>query len=57
MVPETVTLEELLATPQELVDRIVGEMRIGHREFFVGFKAGTPDWASSAHRARRRCPL
>jgi hypothetical protein len=44
MTTETVTLEELLATRQELVDKIVGEMPVGHREFLVDFKAGTPDW-------------
>ena len=44
MTVDDVTLEELLTARQELVNRIVVEMPIGHREFLVGFKAGMPDW-------------
>ncbi len=44
MTVNEVTLEELLIARQELANRIVGEMPVAHREFLVGFKAGTPDW-------------
>jgi predicted nucleotidyltransferase component of viral defense system len=45
MTAQSVSLESLLATREELVSRMVGEMPDQHRRFLVAFKLGEPDWS------------
>jgi hypothetical protein len=44
MTAEEVSLEELLAARQELVEQIVGGMPDAHRQFLLSFERGEPDW-------------
>ncbi len=44
MTDREVTLDELLATREEMVASIVGCMPAQHRQFLLSFETGTPDW-------------
>jgi predicted nucleotidyltransferase component of viral defense system len=44
MTDEPVTLADLLATRDDLVRSIVGQMPDAHRQFLVSFERGAPDW-------------
>ena len=45
MTADPVPLDALLAARISLVEAIVGGMPAPHREFLIGFEAGTPDWS------------
>ncbi len=45
MTDAPVTIDELVAARQQLVDEIVGKMPVTHRRFLVSFEQGQPDWA------------
>lgn len=40
-----VTLEDLVAAREQVIDEIVGNMPRSHRAFLVSFEAGEPDWS------------
>jgi hypothetical protein len=44
MTEPPVSLESLMATREEMISRMVGEMPEDHRRFLVAFKKGEPDW-------------
>jgi predicted nucleotidyltransferase component of viral defense system len=44
MTAEPVSLDELLAARESLIDIIVGQMPQEHRRFLVSFERGQPDW-------------
>ena len=44
MVDESVALDELLRTREDLIDEIVGKMPEKHRRFLISVKRGEPDW-------------
>lgn len=45
MTEEDVTIEELIETQHEMIERLIGEMPDCHREFLIGFERGEPDWS------------
>ena len=45
MTIETIALETLLQTREELVKMIHKNLTSNHRDFLLGFKNGTPDWS------------
>jgi predicted nucleotidyltransferase component of viral defense system len=45
MTEEPVTLEELVAAREALIDEIVGQMPDDHKRFLISFERGEPDWA------------
>eukprot|EP01037_Dinobryon_pediforme_P016839 gene16839-17022_t len=45
MTDAPVTIDELVAARQQLVDEIVGKMPVSHRRFLVSFEQGQPDWS------------
>jgi predicted nucleotidyltransferase component of viral defense system len=45
MTDKPVSLDDLMATREALIDEIVGKMPKAHREFLVWFERGKPDWA------------
>ncbi len=45
MTEEDVTIEELIETQHEMIERLIGEMPERHREFLIGFERGEPDWS------------
>jgi predicted nucleotidyltransferase component of viral defense system len=45
MTEEPVPLEQLAATRDEMIARLVGDMPQAHRDFLVSFERGEPDWA------------
>lgn len=44
MTEEPVTLEELIAAREALIDAAVGGMPDDHRRFLISFERGAPDW-------------
>jgi hypothetical protein len=44
MTETSVTLQELIAAREALIEAIVGNMPEPHRRFLVSFKRGAPDW-------------
>lgn len=44
MTEQPVSLDSLLATREEMITRMVGEMPDEHRRFLASFKRGEPDW-------------
>jgi predicted nucleotidyltransferase component of viral defense system len=44
MTEQPVSLDSLLATREDMITRMVGEMPNEHRRFLVLFKRGEPDW-------------
>jgi predicted nucleotidyltransferase component of viral defense system len=44
MTSTPVTLDDLVAAREAIIDIMVGQMPDHHRHFLVGFKRGTPDW-------------
>jgi len=44
MTESPVTIAELLASREELIDQIVGGMPVDHRRFLISFKHGGPNW-------------
>ena len=45
MTIETIALETLLQTREELVKMIHKNLTSNHRDFLLGLKNGTPDWS------------
>ena len=45
MTPEPVSLDQLLATREEMIEEIVGQMPDQHRRFLISFERGEPDWS------------
>jgi predicted nucleotidyltransferase component of viral defense system len=45
MTAEPVSLDDLVATREELIAAIVGQMPDTHRRFLVAFEHGEPDWS------------
>jgi hypothetical protein len=44
MTDEPVTVAELTAARETLIDEIVGNMPVVHRDFLLSFERGEPDW-------------
>jgi predicted nucleotidyltransferase component of viral defense system len=44
MTERPASLDSLLATREEMIERMVGDMPDDHRRFLVSFKRGEPDW-------------
>jgi hypothetical protein len=44
MTDEPVTIEELVAAREALIDNIVGKMPEEHRRFLLSFERGEPNW-------------
>jgi hypothetical protein len=44
MTDKPVTLDELVATREEIIQIMTGDMPKDHRVFLMSFKRGTPDW-------------
>ena len=44
MTEEPVALDDLIATREEMIARMAGEMPIEHRRFLASFKRGEPQW-------------
>jgi predicted nucleotidyltransferase component of viral defense system len=40
-----VSIENLMATQETLIDQLIGGMPDRHRTFLIGFERGTPDWS------------
>ncbi len=45
MVDAPVTLDQLIAVREALINEIVGNMPDEHRRFLVSFERGDPDWS------------
>ena len=45
MTQAPVTLDDLLAAREAIIQTMVGQMPDPHRRFLLGFKQGAPDWA------------
>jgi hypothetical protein len=45
MTAEPVSLRELLATQNEMIELVVGRMPNEHRRFLISFEKGEPDWS------------
>ena len=44
MTEEPVSLDELIAAREAIIDAIVGDMPEDHRRFLIGFERGEPNW-------------
>ncbi len=58
MTAEPVSLDELVAVRESLIDLVVGMMPEPHRRFLVSFERGEPDWqllGCQPHVICRRC--
>jgi hypothetical protein len=45
MTEQPVSIEDLTATQQRMIDLLIGRMPNQHRRFLIGFEQGQPDWA------------
>lgn len=45
MTEETVAIDELVKTQNEMIEALIGAMPDRHREFLIGFERGEPDWS------------
>ncbi len=47
MTSAPITIEDLIATREEMIDEVVGQMPAAHRQFLIDIETGDTDWAST----------